>query len=299
MRYNKGDIIHDRYQIESFIDAGGMGAVYLVTDLQSEQLLALKQLEISVESMKGPPEQIEAQQKSIKSNKARFELEYHILSNLDHPNIIKAFEYFSDPHKDEQYIYRAHFVMEYVDGDPLSSLIKASKQPLPVPKAVPLLLQLAQGLHYTHTQGYLHRDLKPANILVTKDQQIKIIDFGIAQDNTTDLSITQDGNTPGTQKYMTPEQFRNEKLDERNDIFNFGLIAFELLTGTSPFQDATTFYVHYIKTLSKDAPDIRALNPDLPRWLSTLVKNCLRKEVKRRYRSMKDIVRSIEKRMPV
>ena len=123
------------------------------------------------------------------------------------------------------------------------------------------------------------------------------IDFGIAQDNTTDQSITQDARVPGSLGYMSPEHHRGKPLTQQSDIFCWGLIAFELLSLLSPYAQNNTFYTHYIEALTKDAPNVRQLNPAVPRWLATLIKNCLRLNPRRRYRSMEDLKIPLSKRI--
>ncbi len=218
------------YRIVSPLGAGGMGEVYRAHDPKLGRDVAVKVLP---EEMSADPERI-----------ARFQREARALATLQHPNIASIYGFEEDD--DHRFL-----VMELVEGQDLSERLKAG--PIPVDEAVALALQLTDGLAAAHEQGIIHRDLKPANIKITPDGGLKILDFGLARAFTGDpegeddlhnsptitAAMTQAGVILGTAAYMSPEQARGEAVDQRADIWAFGVILFEMLTGKQFFAGNT------------------------------------------------------------
>ena len=188
------------YEILAPIGAGGMGEVYKARDTRLDRIVAIKQL-------KG-------------QHSARFHQEARALAALNHPNICMLHDVGPD-----------YLVMEYIEGTPL-------RGPLPLPEALRFAAQIAAALGVAHGKGILHRDLKPANILVTVSG-VKLLDFGLAKlmtDSDADVTKTAEGAILGTAAYMSPEQAQGKPLDERSDVFSFGAVIYEMLSGVRAFR---------------------------------------------------------------
>ncbi len=205
------------YEILAPIGAGGMGEVWKALDTRLNRIVAIKQL-------KGP-------------HTARFEQEARAIAALNHPNICQIYDVGPD-----------YLVMEYVEGTPLSG-------PLRVEEAVKLALQIASAIEEAHGNGILHRDLKPSNILVTVKGAAKLLDFGLAKlmkNYGADATQTMEGTVLGTAAYMAPEQAEGKALDERSDIFSFGAVLFEMLSGGRAFGGNSTAQV--LSAVLRDDP---------------------------------------------
>ena len=221
------------YEILAPLGAGGMGEVYKAKDTRLDRFVAVKVL----------PEQLTASADSL----ARFEREAKAVAALNHPNILGIF----DIGKQDRTTYA---VMELLEGESLRS--RLSQGPLPTRKAAELAAQMAHGLAAAHGKGIIHRDLKPENLWITKEGRLKILDFGLAKQTTrlgtgsnslmpTEAVMpgqghrTEEGMILGTVGYMSPEQVRGEGVDARSDLFSFGAVLFEMLTGSKAFAKAT------------------------------------------------------------
>jgi Tol biopolymer transport system component len=264
------------YNIISKLGEGGMGAVYRATDTRLNRDVAIKVL----------PEAFAQDAARMQ----RFEREAQVLAALNHPNI--AAIYGIEQGGSEQ---RA-IVMELVEGDDLAG-------PVPVETAIQYARQIAIALEAAHEKGIVHRDLKPANIKVTPDGTVKLLDFGLAkageetasaisassptQSPTRSLSMTQAGVILGTAAYMSPEQARGKPVDKRADIWAFGVVLYELLTGRKLFGGGETASDAMAAVLTKD-PDWSALPADTPPRVRRLLERCLRKDPKQRLRDIGD-----------
>ena len=191
-----------RYEIVAELGNGAMGTVYKARDPKIDRFVAIKTILLH---QSGVQEQREFRE--------RFFVEAQAAGRLLHPGIITVFDVGEEPETSDPYI-----VMEYIDGQTLRELLAAGNGKLPVATALQIIQELAEALDYAHAQGVVHRDIKPANILVTKEGQAKIGDFGIAQ---LDLShITLPGRVVGTPAYMSPEQLDGQQVDGRSDLFS-------------------------------------------------------------------------------
>jgi serine/threonine protein kinase len=206
------DAIIGRYRIIERIGAGGMGEVYLAEDTELHRKIALKFLasHLCTDSV----------------CLARFKREALAAARLNHPNIITV-------HEVSEYGGRPFFAMEYLDGLPLFRYAQEKK--LSWQELIGLAIQMVEGIGEAHRCGVIHRDLKPSNILVDSKGRVKILDFGLAAISG-EKKLTKSGSTIGTLHYMSPEQARGETLDERTDIFSFGVVFYEMITGKIPFQ---------------------------------------------------------------
>ena len=243
------------YEIEHLLGAGGMGEVYRALDTRLGRTVAIKVL---------APELA-----ANLSLKRRFLREARAASALNHPNIATLYDISSDDGAD-------FLVMEYVAGRTLKDLIPAGG--MTFDQLAGLGSQVALALGAAHAAGVVHRDIKPANILVTPEQQVKVIDFGIARlpRDGADNDLTGHGQVIGTVAYMSPEQTRGETVDARSDIFSLGCVLYQAATGRLPFQGPSVLAImHEIATFDPDPP--RVMRPDLPPEFDRLVARCLAK----------------------
>jgi len=263
------------FEIISLLGQGGMGAVYQARDTHLDRLAALKVL---------PHDRM-----SDPERKRRFSQEAKAASALNHPNIITIYDISSEGDID-------FIAMEFVDGRTLESILTAG--PLRISDAIKYSRQMADALAAAHAAGILHRDLKPANVMVRSDGLVKLLDFGLAKltdagdagesGATRTMALTQAGSVVGTIAYMSPEQAEGKPLDYRSDIFSFGLVVYEMVTGKRAFAGDSQASV--IASLLRDEPKpIAELRPDVPPELDYLISRCLRKEPERRAQSMADL----------
>lgn len=248
------------------ISRGGMGVVFRGIDEQLNRPLAIKML----------PKEFFTNQEQ----KDRFLLEARIVAKLDHPNIMKVYsiEYAEDT---------VWIVMELLDGQLLSALIKDHAS-LTIEQTANIIDQLCKALSYSHSKGIIHRDIKPANVMVNKDNIVKLMDFGIARDTDTDLNLTRAGTIMGTPKYMSPEQFTGQGVDNRSDIYSLGIMVYEMLCGKVPFDGKTIAEIAYKQIHEKPIP-IKKLCKKITPELETFVNKSLAKDKKDRLASLAEI----------
>ena len=241
------------YEILDLIGGGGMGEVYKARDTRLDRIVAVKKLK--------------------NEHSARFKQEARAIASLNHPHICTLYDVGPD-----------YLVMEFVDGKPING-------PLPVEEAVRLAVQVASALEEAHSRGILHRDLKPGNILVTSRGTAKLIDFGLAKQTGDESEGTQtiEGTLLGTAAYMSPEQAHGKPLDERSDIFSFGAVLYEMLSGQRAFSGGSTLDV--LNAVVRDEPrPIQA-----PPWLMAIVKQCLSKPSSERFQGMAEVKLALKK----
>jgi eukaryotic-like serine/threonine-protein kinase len=275
MRLSAGDRIGS-FQVETLLGAGGMGEVYRAHDTRLGRPVALKLLPRIFAT---DPDRL-----------SRFEREARLLASLNHPNIGAV--YGIEPVGDVTAL-----VMELVDGDDLS--VRVRRGPLLVPDALAIARQIAAALEAAHDQGVIHRDLKPANIKVRPDGTVKVLDFGLAKalpsgagDGETLTVVTEPGLVVGTPAYMSPEQARGEAVDRRTDIWAFGVVLYELLTGVSPFAGKTT--ADTLAGVLERNPDMARLPAAMPESVRRLIRRCLEKDFRRRLQHIGDARIEIE-----
>jgi serine/threonine protein kinase/tetratricopeptide (TPR) repeat protein len=268
------------YVLESLIGAGGMGEVYRAHDSRLNRTVAIKVLAPEIAT----PDRVE-----------RFTQEARAASALNHPNILTI-------HDVGREADTAYFAMEWVDGQTLRQLLRGG--PIPIRRSLQLAHQIAEGLAKAHAAGIVHRDLKPENVMVTGDGLAKIVDFGLAKvsaipsaghDNPTVTRVagTEPGIVMGTAGYMSPEQASGRAVDYRSDQFALGLLIYELVTRTRPFERATTAQ-SLAATIEAEPTAIEALNAEVPPHLATIVARCLAKDPAERYESTRDLARDLK-----
>jgi TolB-like protein/Tfp pilus assembly protein PilF len=260
-----GSLFADRYKIVDELGRGGMGIVYRAVDNKLKRTVALKFL---------PSEWTYDLQA-----KERFVREAQAAAALDHAHICTV-------HEIDEAEGRMFISMAFVEGESLRTRIE--RGPLKLDEAMDIGLQVARGLREAHNKGIVHRDIKSANIMVTQEGQAKIMDFGLARVRGGTL-LTREGTAMGTVAYMSPEQARGEEVDERTDIWSFGVVLFEMLSGQLPFQGEHDQTI--IHSILKEQPrPISDLRPEISKSLQELVGKAMEKNPDRRYQSMDELV---------
>jgi len=285
----------NQYRITASIGAGGMGEVFRARDTRLNRYVAVKVL----------PKDFAADA----DRQRRFEQEARTLAALNHPNVLTIHD--AGVHEGAPYL-----VSELLRGQTLREVLgNTTTTALSVRKAIDYALQIAQGLAAAHGKGVVHRDLKPENIFVTQDGRVKILDFGLAKlrenpqsairnpqsaeaatiriDADAILNTTQPGMVLGTPAYMSPEQVRGEPADHRADIFAFGCVLYEMLSGTRAFRRDTPV-ASMNAVLSEEPPEFSATNANIPALLDRVVRRCLEKQPDSRFQSAKDLAFAIE-----
>ena len=262
---NTGSIFAGRYQIIEELGKGGMGKVYKVLDKEINSKVALKLIkpEVAVD----------------KKNIERFRSELKLARDISHKHVCRMYDL--NKEKGNYYI-----TMEYVSGEDLKSFIRRAA-PISTARAILIAKQVCEGLTEAHRLGIVHRDLKPSNIMIDKEGNAKIMDFGIAR-TVRGKGITGAGVMIGTPEYMSPEQVEAKDTDQRSDIYSFGIIFYEMTTGQLPFEADTPFAVG-IKHKSEIPKSPRELNAQIPEDLSRVILKCLEKEKENRYQSTGEI----------
>jgi serine/threonine-protein kinase len=270
-----GDLIGGRYEVEKYLGKGAMGAVYLCQDKKLPKKVAMKLLTASYSQ---DPTVLE-----------RFYNEMELASSLHHPHITNVSDFGS---LDDGTPY---FIMEYHAGKPLADVLQ-NRTPLPADRLINIARQLAVGLEVAHRAGVVHRDIKPENIFLLDQDFVKILDFGIAKVSGKP-NITQAGLVFGTPWYLSPEGIQGQSVDQRSDIYSFGVLLYEMAAGQVPFQAEE---LQGILTAHIAVPppslDAMATRPiELPRGLEALIMKCLAKNPAERYQSMEEVIADLEK----
>jgi len=269
---NTGTDFGPRYHVESLLGSGGMGKVYKARDRELDRTVAIKVLRPDLMT---DPMALQ-----------RFKHELLLASSISHPNILRI-------HDLGEYNGVKFISMAYVDGGDLTLALRKEGR-LPLERVLNIMKQLAAALGAAHGVNVVHRDLKPQNILLGSGDHVYVTDFGIAKTLESDrTSVTRTGAVLGTPLYMSPEQVEGKPVDHRSDLYTFGLIFYEMLTGVLPFSGDTTFQLMYqrVHQLPK-RPEL--VIPDLPPYLSRICLKCLEKEPASRYQSASEILVDLE-----
>jgi serine/threonine-protein kinase len=264
-----------RYQVEKELGKGAMGVVYLGKDPKIGRVVAIKTMALSQEFE--PDELVEV--------KARFFREAETAGRLNHPNIVTIYD--AGEEHDLAYI-----AMEFLKGKDLVPYSKPGNL-LPLPRVMSIMARIADALDYAHAQNVVHRDIKPANIMYEPESDtVKVTDFGIAR--ITDSSKTKTGMVLGTPSYMSPEQLAGKKIDGRSDLFSFGVMFYQMVTGQLPFQGESMAQLMFC-IANEPHKDPREINPGLPVCVSAIINRLLTKNLEQRYQSGKEVATYIER----
>lgn len=260
-----------RYQIIEELGKGGMGRVYRALDKELHEEVALKLIK---------PE-IAKDKKTIE----RFKNELKIARKISHRNIGRMYELMEEK--------GTHFItMEYVPGQDLKGLIRQTGQ-LTTGKALSIAKEICEGLKEAHRVGVVHRDLKPSNIIIDREGNASILDFGIAR-SLKEMGMTDAGVMVGTPEYMSPEQVEGKEIDQRSDIYSLGVILYEMTTGQTPFKGDTPFTIG-VKHKSEMPRDPKELNAQIPEDFSQVILRCMEKDKECRYQSAGELLAELEK----
>jgi serine/threonine-protein kinase len=258
-----GDLIADRYELEELVGTGGMSSVFRAHDRQLERRVAVKILH---EHYAEDPEYLE-----------RFRREARAVARLSHPNIVTVIDRGDDGGR--QYI-----VFEHVEGQNLKELVQRTG-PLAVPRALEVALAVADGLAFAHDRGLVHRDVKPQNVLLSREGEVKVTDFGIARSLHVDHGVTQTGTVLGTGEYLAPEQASGQQVSPATDVYSLGVVLWELLAGDVPFT-GDNFVAVALRHVNEPPPPLRERRPDVTPRLAAAVERALAKDPARRFPSM-------------
>jgi len=262
----RGSVFAGRYEIIEELGKGGMGRVYRVEDKKVKEEVALKLIKPEIASDK----------KTIQ----RFRNELTTARKIRHKNVCAMFDLGEE--KGSHYI-----TMDFIPGQDLKGLIKQSGQ-LAVGTTIKIAKQMIEGLAEAHRLGVVHRDLKPSNIMIDKEGGARIMDFGIAR-SLKGKGITGAGVMIGTPEYMSPEQVEGKEVDQRSDIYSLGIILYEMLTGSLPFEGDTPFTIG-VKHKSEIPKDPKEINPQIPDDLSGLILKCMQKDKENRYQEAGELL---------
>jgi serine/threonine-protein kinase len=269
------------YQVIERLGGGGMGEVYVAEDRSLNRRVALKV------PRPGIADSVD--------HRERFQREARATAALNHPNIVHVYSV----DESDGLLY---LTMELVEGRSLREILR-DEAPLPVTRAVAFAAQMADGLASAHAAGVLHRDLKPGNVMITADDRVKILDFGLAKFFAPDAASNPDAITMagdassaglalGTAGYMSPEQALGRQLDPRSDLFALGTVLYEMTTGRPPFE-GETLPALFDQLLNRPPRSPRAVNPSVPVWLAAIIDRTLEKDPDRRFASAHDVLRAL------
>lgn len=270
-------LLGGRYELETVIGRGGMAEVYRARDRRLDRIVAVKTLRSDL--ARDPTFQ------------ARFRREAQSAASLNHPSVVAVYDTGEDMIGDTSIPY---IVMEHVDGSTLRDLLRENRALLP-DKALEITDGILRALDYSHRGGIVHRDIKPANVMLTRQHEVKVMDFGIARAMAdTASTMTQTAQVIGTAQYLSPEQARGERVDARSDIYSTGCVLYELLTGKPPFTGDSPVAIAYQHVREEPVPPSQ-VDPQIPQWADAIVLKAMAKEADHRYQNATEFRQEIQR----
>jgi len=269
-----GQVIHGKFEILDEIGHGGMGVVYRARQISLDRIVALKMLSANLVE--------------DKEFRERFRQEAKIIARLTHPNIIHVYDIYDVEEKDGWFC----IVMEFLEGRSLREVLRESGR-LPVERAIGVAEQMATGLAYAHSEGIIHRDVKPDNIMMLRNDQVKIMDFGIAQLRGSTIQ-TQTGVSMGTPQFMSPEQAAGKTVDARSDLYSLSVVIYAMVTGQLPFSGDSPVMIA-LKHIQEPPPRPSQINPAIPPALDLIILKGMAKRPEDRYQSADEFRKALSR----
>ncbi len=260
-----GQVVKDRYKILEVLGEGGMAFVYKAKDTQLERFVAIKTLKPNYVNQEAFVE--------------RFKREAKTAANLNHPNIVQIFDWGIEE--------EPFFVMEYIEGSTLTSIISKNKT-ISLSDILFIGAQVSNGLHAAHQKGLVHRDIKPGNIMITPDGKVKVTDFGIVSLQNEESDITKTGSILGTASYISPEQAQGKPVSIESDLYSLGTVIYELIAGKPPFSGDSPISTA-TKHLTEKPEKLSNFRRDLPKGVENAVMKLLEKATYDRFKSAEDL----------
>ena len=270
-------LLGGRYELDGVVGRGGMAEVYRARDIRLDRIVAVKTLR---EDLARDP-----------TFQARFRREAQSAASLNHPSIVAVYDTGEDMAGPTPVPY---IVMEYVDGRTLRELLRDDRRLLPE-RALEITDGVLRALDYSHRNGIIHRDIKPGNVMLTRQAEVKVMDFGIARAvSDTQATMTQTAQVIGTAQYLSPEQARGERVDARSDLYSTGCLLYELLTGRPPFTGDSPVAIAYQHVRENPIPPSR-VDPEIPPWADSIVLKAMAKDPAERYQSAAEMRTDIQR----
>jgi beta-lactam-binding protein with PASTA domain/tRNA A-37 threonylcarbamoyl transferase component Bud32 len=270
-------LLGDRYELEGVVGRGGMAEVYRARDLRLDRVVAIKTLRADL-----------ARDQTFQ---ARFRREAQSAASLNNPSIVAVYDTGEDMSTGTPIPF---IVMEYVDGKTVRELLNEGHRLLPE-RILEIVSGVLRALEYSHQAGIVHRDIKPGNVMVTRNGDIKVMDFGIARAmSDSQATMTQTAQVIGTAQYLSPEQARGERVDTRSDLYSTGCLMYELLVGRPPFTGDSPVAIAYQHVRENPIPPSR-LDPDLPPWADAIVLKAMAKSPNDRYQTAAEMNADIQR----
>ncbi|MFC7326128.1 Stk1 family PASTA domain-containing Ser/Thr kinase [Marinactinospora rubrisoli] len=270
-------LLGGRYELDGVVGRGGMAEVFRARDLRLDRFVAVKTLRSDL-----------ARDHTFQE---RFRREAQSAASLNHPSIIAVYDTGEDV---VDGVSIPFIIMEYVDGRTLKELLDDDRRLLPE-RTVEITDGILRALEYSHRNGIVHRDIKPANVMLTRQAEVKVMDFGIARSmNDAQATMTQTSQVIGTAQYLSPEQARGERVDARSDIYSTGCVLYELLTGRPPFTGDSPVSIAYQHVREDPVPPSQ-LDPEIPQWIEAIVLRAMAKDRDERYQSAGEMRADIQR----